>query len=180
MELASLDGTPASAGSAPGRPAAPGKYMSFRLGGGLYGLEIGVVREIIGLLEITRIPRTAPHIRGVINLRGVVIPVVDLGRALGMDPVDPTEQTVIIVVQYGAPERGVVKGVLVDEVVEVLDLTRDSIAAPPRLAGGSQPERLMRGVGHAGGRVVFLLDIERILEAQGPDEAAGAGAPAGR
>src|SRR5262249_5346755 len=96
-----------------------GKYMTFRLASEVYGLEILKVRELIGLLEITRIPRAPVHVRGVINLRGKVIPVVDLRRKFELEPIDATSQTVIIVVQLAAESGGLTMGILVDEVLEV-------------------------------------------------------------
>jgi purine-binding chemotaxis protein CheW len=88
-----------------------GKFMTFRLAREEYGLEILKVRELIGLMEITRIPRAPAHVRGVINLRGKVIPVVDLRLKFGMAPTDATSQTVIIVVQLSAENGGLTMGI---------------------------------------------------------------------
>src|SRR5689334_6995740 len=89
-----------------------GKYMTFRLSSEVYGLEILKVRELIGLMEITRIPRAPAHVRGVINLRGKVIPVVDLRLKFEMPAIDATSQTVIIVVQLAAESGGLTMGIL--------------------------------------------------------------------
>src|SRR6188768_2210293 len=106
---------------------AGGKYMTFRLAGEEYGLEILKVRELIGFMEITRIPRAPAHVRGVINLRGKVIPVVDLRLKFEMAATDPTSQTVIIVVQLTQKNGGLTMGILVDEVLEVRAIGADDI-----------------------------------------------------
>lgn len=139
-----------------------GKYMTFRLAREEYGLEILKVRELIGLMEITRIPRAPAHVRGVINLRGKVIPVVDLRLKFGMDAIDPTSQTVIIVVQLSLENGGLTMGILVDEVLEVRAITSEDIEPPPNLQG-EVTSSFVRGVGKADKRVIFLLDIDRVL-----------------
>ena len=108
-----------------------GKYMTFKLAAEEYGLEILKVRDVIGLMEITRVPKTMEFIRGVINLRGKVIPVVDLRLKFGMEATALTEQTVIIVVQFASGEREMTMGILVDEVQEVLDIAAEGIEPPP-------------------------------------------------
>lgn len=142
--------------------ALAGKYMTFRLAREEYGLEILKVRELIGLMEITRVPKAPPHVRGVINLRSKVIPVVDLRLKFGMDPTDPTSQTVIIVVQLSAENGGLTMGILVDEVLEVRAITAEDIEPPPNLQG-EVTSSFVRGVGKADKRVIFLLDIDRVL-----------------
>jgi len=140
-----------------------GKYMTFQLAAEVYGLEILKVREIIGLMEITRMPRMPEFIRGVVNLRGRVIPVVDLRRKFGMDHAEATEQTVIIVVQVGVAGRRLTTGVLVDLVLEVLDIKPDAIEPAPDLGTAGVEGDFILGVGKAGKHVVFLLDIARVL-----------------
>jgi len=142
-----------------------GKYMTFRLASEVYGLEILKVRELIGLLEITRIPRAPAHVRGVINLRGKVIPVIDLRRKFELEPIDATSQTVIIVVQLAAESGGLTMGILVDEVLEVRAIGAGDIEAPPNLQGQAAASFIL-GVGKAEKHVIFLLDIDRVL---GPD-----------
>lgn len=140
-----------------------GKYMTFKLADEEYGLEILKVREIIGLMNITRVPRTAGYIRGVINLRGKVIPVMDLRLKFEMDPAEPTDQTVIIVVQYSLDGQPVTMGLLVDEVMEVLDIRADHIEPPPAFGRASSETDFILGVGKADKRVIFLLDIGNVL-----------------
>lgn len=139
-----------------------GKYMTFKLAREEYGLEILKVREIIGLMDITRVPRTADFIRGVINLRGKVHPVVDLRLKFGMELAEATDQTVIIVVQFSAEDQDITMGILVDEVVEVLDIPPDQIEPPPNFGNGADTEFIL-GVGKSDKRVIFLLDIGRVL-----------------
>ncbi len=140
-----------------------GKYMTFKLADEEYGLEILKVREIIGLMQITRVPRTREFIRGVINLRGKVIPVVDLRLKFGMAAVEATEQTVIIVVQCVAAGKELTMGVLVDEVLEVMNIMADQIEPPPDFGSGAVDTDFILGVGKAEKRVTFLLDIGKVL-----------------
>jgi purine-binding chemotaxis protein CheW len=140
-----------------------GKYMTFQLAREEYGLEILKVREIIGLMEITRVPRTREFVRGVINLRGKVIPVVDLRLKFGMERTEATDQTVIIVVQCAVDGRPLTMGLLVDQVLEVLSIDASQIEPAPSLAHAQLDEEFILGVGKHEKRIVFLLDIARIL-----------------
>jgi purine-binding chemotaxis protein CheW len=143
-----------------------GKYMTFKLAAEEYGLEILKVREIIGLMDLTRVPRTEEFISGVINLRGKVIPVIDLRLKFGMQKGVATDQTVIIVVQYSLNGRELTMGILVDEVLEVLSIAAEQIEPPPSFGKGSADTDFILGVGKAEKRVIFLLDIGRILSAE--------------
>jgi purine-binding chemotaxis protein CheW len=140
-----------------------GKYMAFRLANQDYGLPILKVREIIGLVDITRVPCADSFIRGVINLRGKIVPVIDLRMKFGMEPCPATEQTVIIVVQYATTRGDITMGVLVDQVQEVLSIEADEIEPPPSFGAGSMSTDFILGIGKAAKRVVFLLDIGRVL-----------------
>jgi purine-binding chemotaxis protein CheW len=140
-----------------------GKYMTFQLAREEYGLEILKVREIIGLMEITRVPRTREFVRGVINLRGKVIPVVDLRLKFAMEKTEATDQTVIIVVQCAVDGRPLTMGLLVDQVLEVLSIEAAQIEPAPSLAHAELDEEFILGVGKHEKRIVFLLDIARIL-----------------
>jgi purine-binding chemotaxis protein CheW len=139
-----------------------GKYMTFQLAREEYGLEILKVREIIGLLDITPIPRAPAFIRGVINLRGRVIPVVDLRAKFEMPATAATEQTVVIVLHVAVDGRTLTMGVLVDRVLEVLNIGAADIEPPPDLGCATAGEFIL-GVGKTTHRVVFLLDIARVL-----------------
>ncbi|HEY8484285.1 MAG TPA: chemotaxis protein CheW [Longimicrobiales bacterium] len=138
-----------------------GKYLTFFLAGEEYGVEILKVHEIIGLLPITRVPRTPEFIRGVINLRGRVIPTVDLRLKFGMPMQEPTDQTCIVVVQVG----GVQFGLIVDRVSEVLDIAEADVEDPPNF-GADVDTRFLLGVAKTAGRVRLLLDIDRVLSEQ--------------
>jgi purine-binding chemotaxis protein CheW len=140
------------------------KYITFKLGCEEYGIELLKLRELIGVLEITRIPRSRPYIRGLINLRGKVIPVVDLRAKFGMPALDPTSQSVIIVVQLATQAGSVTTGILVDEVLEVRVIRQADIAPAPALQDQVDMSFIL-GIGKVDKRIVFLLDIDRILSA---------------
>lgn len=145
-----------------------GKYLAFRLASEAYAIDILKVREIIGLMEITRVPRTQEFVRGAINLRGKVIPVLDLRLKFGMSATEAADQqTVIIVVQFAAQGREFTMGVMVDEVLEVLDIGAEQIEPPPNLGSGSANPDFVLGVGKVESRVVFLLGTDAVVDADG-------------
>ena len=141
-------------------------WRTFKLASEEYGIEILKVRELIRLMEITRVPGTKAFIRGVINLRGRVIPVVDLRLKFRMQESEATDQTVIIVVVYELRGQTLTMGVLVDEVLEVLDVAAADIEPPPDFGTGAIDTEYILGVGKAGKRVVLLLDIGKVLTAE--------------
>ncbi len=140
-----------------------GKYLTFRLGPETYGIEILCVQEIIGLLPITRIPKVSEYIRGVINLRGKVIPVMSLSRRFGVPDRDDTPLTCIIVIELARDHDTVTMGIVVDEVSEVININANNIEAPPDL-GGASGDAFLRGMGKVDGKVVILLDMARVIE----------------
>lgn len=142
-----------------------GKYLTFRLGPEEFGLEILQVREIIGLMDITQVPRTPEFVRGVINLRGKVIPVVDLRQKFGMEAVEDTSQTCIIVVEVQRGDTALPMGVVVDEVSEVRDVSGDQIDPTPAFGAAVNTEFIL-GMGKVGATVVMLLDIDRVLSVE--------------
>ena len=140
-----------------------GKYLTFCLGKEEYGLEILKVREIIGLMEITAVPRTPPHVRGVINLRGQVISVVDLRAKFGMEPTEKTDQTCIIVVEIRQSDaRTLSTGIVVDRVSEVLDIPGENVEDAPEFGAAVDADFIL-GMGKVGQAVKILLDIDRVL-----------------
>jgi purine-binding chemotaxis protein CheW len=143
-----------------------GKYMTFRLAGECYGIEVLKVRELIRLTEITRVPGTKRFIRGVINLRGRITPVVDPGLKFGMGELKATEQTVIIVVQCSSYEQDLTMGMLVDEVLEVMNVAPGDIEPPPDFGTGAIDTDYLLGVAKADKRVVMLMDIGKVLTAE--------------
>ncbi len=150
-----------------------GMYLTFKLAREEYGLEILKVREIIGVMDITAVPQMPAYMKGVINLRGKVIPVVDLRLKFGLGAAEYTEQTCIIVVDVGTEI-----GVIVDTVSEVLDIAGDNIDPAPVVSGSADTSFIL-GMGKVGDAVKILLNIAQVLNndeitditapAQGPE-----------
>lgn len=145
------------------RTAQAGKFLSFILGEEEYGLEILKVQEINGMMGITRVPRTSDYVRGVINLRGRVIPIVSLRKKFKMAAVPDTEKTCIIVVQVKYSDREITMGIIVDEVSEVLNIGDGQIEPPPSFGGGMEEADFITGMGKLENKVVILLDIDRVM-----------------
>jgi len=142
--------------------AKPGKYLTFALGPEEYGLEILKVREIIGYIEVTAVPQTPHYVKGVINLRGQVIPVVDLRAKFGMETTNVTEETCIIVVEIAQDQRKFSMGIVVDRVQEVLDIAGCNIEEAPQF-GASADTGFILGMAKIGESVKILLDIDKVL-----------------
>jgi len=145
------------------RIAQAGKFLSFILGEEEYGLEILKVQEINCMMGITRVPRTPDYVRGVINLRGRVIPIVSLRKKFKMPAVADTEKTCIIVVQVRYVDREITMGIIVDEVSEVLNIGDGQIEPPPSFGGGMEEADFITGMGKLENKVVILLDIDRVM-----------------
>jgi purine-binding chemotaxis protein CheW len=143
-------------------PVREGKYLTFALAREEYGLEILKVREIIGYIEVTAVPQTPSYVRGVINLRGQVIPVIDLRARFGMDTADVTDQTCIIVVEISQGKHKFDTGIVVDRVSEVLDIAGVNIEDAPQF-GSSMDTDFILGMAKVGESVKILLHIDRIL-----------------
>ena len=139
-----------------------GKYLTFVLANEEYGLEILKVREIIGYKEISVVPQTPCYVKGVINLRGQVIPVVDLRVKFGMETTDVTEETCIIVVETGQGNQSFRTGIVVDHVEEVLDIASENIEEVPQFGSAVNTDFIL-GMGKIGESVKILLDIDRVL-----------------
>lgn len=142
-----------------------GKYLTFSLAGEAYGIGILKVREIIGMRPVTCVPRVPSHIKGVINLRGKVIPVVDLRLRFGLAPVDYDQRACIIVVEIPASEGAVPMGVVVDAVSEVLNIKGEAIEPRPDFGGRCRTDFIL-GMAKTEGQVKILLDIDRVLTAE--------------
>lgn len=134
------------------------KYLTFVLGDEQYGLAILNVREIISMMEVTRVPRTPPFLKGIINLRGRVIPVMDLRMKFGMPSIERTPETCIVVASLNDVEMGVI----VDKVVDVLDIAAASIDKTPSF-GGNVDTSFIQGIGKVEKRVIILLDLINVL-----------------
>jgi purine-binding chemotaxis protein CheW len=139
-----------------------GKYLTFKLVDEEYGLEILKVREIIGLLPVTSLPRSLPFVRGVINLRGKVIPVIDLRKKFELDVTADTDQTCIIVVDVQGKSGNIQVGIIVDSVSEVLDIKGQDIEEPPAF-GTNVDTAYILGMAKAKGAVKILHNIEKVL-----------------
>lgn len=145
--------------------ASAGKYLTFELNCEVYGLEILKVQEIIGIMKVTRVPLAPGFVRGVINLRGKVIPVIDLRIKFSMNTKEDTERTCIIVVQVSGSSSVVIMGIIVDEVSEVLDIVEEQIEPPPSFGSRIDTDFIL-GMGKIGERVVMLLDVDRVLSGE--------------
>lgn len=139
-----------------------GKYLTFTLGPEEYGLEILKVREIIGYMDITAVPQTPEHVKGVINLRGKVIPVIDLRAKFGMKTTEVTEQTCIIVVVICQDNHNYSTGIVVDRVQEVLDIAGENIDKAPQFGSKVNTDFIL-GIGKVGESIKILLDIDKVL-----------------
>lgn len=142
-----------------------GKYLTFKLADEDYGISLLKVREIIGMMPITGVPRTPEFVKGVINLRGKVIPVSDLRLRFGMPEYEYDDRTCIIVVEVEGKESTVQMGVVVDAVTEVLPVQDQEVVPAPEF-GASVDTRYIRGMANMDGGVKILLDIDRVLTAE--------------
>jgi len=139
-----------------------GKYLTFCLANEEYGIGILKIKEIIGMMPITSVPRTPEFVKGVINLRGKVIPVIDLRRRFGMESMDYTERTCIIVVEIAGSSGNVTIGVVVDSVSEVLYIRSGDIEDTPTFGTRLNTDYIL-GMAKMGKSVKILLDIDRVL-----------------
>jgi len=150
-----------------------GKYLTFKLSDEEYGLEIHKVREIIGMMAITTLPRTPSFVRGVINLRGKVIPVINLRRKFDLEEAADTAETCIIVVDVLAAIGNIQIGILVDSVSEVLNIHGEDIENAPTF-GSSVDTAFILGMAKMKGAVKILLNIEKVLSSEELDHVANA------
>ena len=142
-----------------------GKYLTFNLDKEEYGIGILKIKEIIGMLPITAVPQTPEYVKGVINLRGKVIPVLDLRLRFEMKKIEYTERTCIIVVEIEGQAGTVLIGVVVDSVSEVLNIKGEEIEATPTFGAKLNTEYIL-GMAKKEGSVKILLDIDRVLNAE--------------
>jgi purine-binding chemotaxis protein CheW len=142
-----------------------GKYLTFTLAEEEYGIGILKIKEIIGMMPITSVPQTPDFVKGVINLRGKVIPVVDLRRRFGMEAIDYTERTCIIVVEIQGHTGMVMIGIVVDSVSEVLNIKGEDIEETPTFGTRLNTDYIL-GMAKIEGGVKILLDIDKVLSAE--------------
>ena len=160
------------------------QYLTFTLGEEEFALEIGKVREVLDYPQITRVPRMPDYLCGVINLRGNVVPVVDLKLKFNLCATERSVDTCVVIVEVDIAGESTVMGALADAVHEVLDLAASDIEPPPRMGGRLNTE-FIKGMGRQGEKFIIILDIDRVLTtdelaqmAQAGSLAAGAGAQA--
>jgi purine-binding chemotaxis protein CheW len=142
-----------------------GKYLTFTLAKEEYGIGILKIKEIIGMMPITSVPQTPEFVKGVINLRGKVIPVIDLRLRFGMGKIDYTERTCIIVVEIDSQAGTVLIGIVVDSVSEVLNVKGDEIEDSPTFGTKLNTEYIL-GMAKMEGGVKILLDIDQVLSSE--------------
>ena len=137
-----------------------GKYMTFRLGEKYYGIGISYVNEIIGLQPVTKVPETEDFIIGLINLRGKILPVIDVRIRFGMEPRVYDDRTCIIVINV----ETVSIGLIVDTIAEVVNIADEDIIPPPTISPGSgQTSKYVYGIGKVGTDVKMLLDLKKLI-----------------
>ncbi|MDD3014639.1 MAG: chemotaxis protein CheW [Candidatus Gastranaerophilales bacterium] len=142
-----------------------GKYLTFSLKKEEYGIPILKVKEIIGLMDITDVPKTPNFVKGVINLRGKIIPVMDLRLKFKMEEKDYDERTCTIVVEININNTKSLMGIVVDTVSEVVNISKNEIEPPPQYSN-KEDEEFLIGMGKVKGKVVMLLNIERIINSE--------------
>ena len=138
------------------------QYLTFKLAEEVYALDIGKVREVLDFTTVTKVPRTPDFMRGVINLRGSVVPVVDLRLKFGMSATEKTVNTCVIITEVTVDGDTTVLGCLADSVQEVLDLEPEQISAPPKIGTKLRTE-FIRGMGKRDDRFIIILDIDKVF-----------------
>ena len=139
-----------------------GKYLTFALAGEEYGIGILKVKEIIGMMAITPVPKTPEHVRGVINLRGKVIPVIDLRMKFGLPSAESTQRTCIIVVEIFMDNGQTAMGIIVDSVSEVLNIKAAEIEDTPAFGAKLDTDYIL-GLAKSGQGIKILLDIDKVM-----------------
>jgi purine-binding chemotaxis protein CheW len=137
-----------------------GKYMCFAVKDGDYGIEISYVTEIIEVQDITHLPNTHEYIKGITNLRGTIVPVIDMRLRFGYEEIAYTDRTCIIVLSMDGADIGII----VDEVQEVLEIDDSCIQPPPRIGSDSISRSFIKVIGISGDKVMQIVDINRVFE----------------
>jgi purine-binding chemotaxis protein CheW len=141
------------------------QYLTFKLAEEVYALDIGKVREVLDFTTVTKVPRTPDFMRGVINLRGSVVPVVDLRLKFGMSGTEKTVNTCVIITEVTVDNDTTILGCLADSVQEVLDLTPEEISAAPKIGTKLRTE-FIKGMGKRDDRFIIILDIDRVFSVE--------------
>jgi len=141
------------------------QFLTYRLGEEVFALDISRVREVLDFTTVTRVPRTPEFMRGVINLRGSVVPVVDLRLKFGMTITERTVNTCVIIVEVTVDGETTLLGVLADSVQEVIELEADSIVPAPRIGARLNTE-FIQGMGERNGRFIIVLEIDKVFSSE--------------
>ena len=153
------------------------QYLTFKLSDEVYALDIAKVREVLDFTTVTKVPRTPDFMRGVINLRGSVVPVVDLRLKFGMTPTEKTVNTCIIITEVTVDNETAILGILADSVQEVMDLGPSAVEPAPKIGTRLRTE-FIKGMGKRDDTFLILLDIDRVfsvddlVQAQGMERTA--------
>ncbi len=137
-------------------------YLTFKLGKEVFAIDVYQVREVLDLSPITKVPQAADFMRGVINVRGSVVPVVDMRMKFGMPPVENTVETRVVVMEVMVESELLVLGALADSVHEVLELEPEQIEAPPKI-GARWRNELIKGIGKRDDQFIIILDLNRFF-----------------
>ena len=138
------------------------QYLTFKLGDEMFGIDVGKAREVLDVVNVTRVPQAPDFMIGVINLRGSVVPVINLRKKFGLNDVEKTIDTCIIVMEVDLNGETIVIGTLVDSVQEVLDLDENRIEPPPRI-GSKLKTEFIKGMGSLEDQFIIILDIDRVF-----------------
>jgi len=138
------------------------QYLTFRLGNEVFAVDVTKAQEVLDVTTVTRVPQTPAYMLGVINLRGSVVPVINMRLKFGMEEKEKTRDTCIIVMEVSVDGETAVIGAMADAVLEVLDLDEEQIEPPPRI-GTKLKTEFIRGMGSRDGEFLILLDIDRIF-----------------
>jgi len=142
------------------------QFLTFALAGDIFAIDVTMAREVLDVSVVTRVPQMPAYVLGVINLRGAVVPVIDMRLKFGLDQVARTRDTCIVVVEILIDDAPVQMGMLVDSVCAVMDLDASCIEPPPRIGSGLNAE-FIRGMGNLGDRFVIILELDKVLAAEG-------------
>jgi len=140
------------------------QYLTFSLGEDIFAIDVIMAKEVLDFTDVTRVPQTPDYMLGVINLRGSVVPVVDMRLKFGMENTDTTRDSCVIVVEVDVEGEPVTVGAMADSVREVMDMTPDQIEPPPRI-GTKLNTEFIKGMGNLGEKFVIILDINRVFSA---------------
>jgi purine-binding chemotaxis protein CheW len=152
------------AGKAAAQAAQISQYLTFTLDGGRFAIDIERTREVLAFTSTTKVPRTPDFMRGVINLRGHVVPVIDLRLKFGLARTEKTVNTCVIILEVEVDGSAIILGALADSVQEVIELASDQLAPPPKIGTRINTDYI-RGIGRRDDDFIMILDIDRVLTA---------------